>query len=147
MRESMKIMGKWFESCEELSEEAKKEVYYWVIRHSIFEEEIGEVRSMEARLALSFIVPQIDNMINSYDKQKEMGRKGGRPSLVDNDEVVRLAVEESLNGAEIAERLGVKKSTLYSSEGWKKSREILKNTKICSENSTKTEKFSDFYRF
>ena len=122
MRKDMLVMSHWLESCKDLPLETQKEVYYWVLRHGLYGEEVA-TQDTTAQLALNFIIPQIDNIQTSYDKTVEKSRRGGRKKITNDDQIFELA-KQGLNAREIGEKLGINQKTIYSSAGWKRSKEI-----------------------
>ena len=56
---------------------------------------------------------------NKYEKKFQAGKSAGRKKKVDDDEILRLALG-GMKSAEIAEKLGVSKSTIDHSDGWKR---------------------------
>jgi DNA invertase Pin-like site-specific DNA recombinase len=92
--------------------------------HSIYGKEVEGVEHKDAKLALNFIIPQIDNMIKAYDEKVERGSKGGRPKKIDDDEVYKLALQ-GMKGPTIAKELGCGKSSIYDNAGWKRAQKEL----------------------
>lgn len=112
-------MKNWLDQIEKNgNEEQKKEIVWAIVKYGL-EEEYNKTDDPVVNMALDFILPQIDNMKDKYNSQIEQGKKGGRPKTIDDAEIWRMAHEEGLNGSEIASRLGVPKSTVYSTVGWK----------------------------
>lgn len=122
MRNKVVIMSNWLEQFKDCSLEQQKEICYGMLMYGIKEEYIKSDDPV-VNVALNFITPQIDAMQDIYDKQVKTGRQGGRPGKIDNKKVWELA-REGKNGSQISEELGVPKTTIYSSEGWKKRNDI-----------------------
>lgn len=114
----MLFMQHWLDKIESCTEEQQKEIVWLVLKYGLYEE-YTPPKDNAVKMALDFILPQVDNMKEKYDNQIMNGKKGGRPKTIDDGEIWRLAHDEGLNGTEIAERLKVPKTTVYSSSGWK----------------------------
>lgn len=68
---------------------------------------------------VNILKSRIDFSKNKYEKKVQAGKSAGRKKRVDNDEILRLALR-GMKSAEIAEKLGVSKSTIDHSDGWKR---------------------------
>lgn len=68
---------------------------------------------------VNILKSRIDFSKNKYEKKVQAGKSAGRKKKVDNDEILRLALG-GMKSAEIAEKLGVSKSTIDHSDGWKR---------------------------
>ena len=112
------VMIKWIDGCiDDLTIDQMKEVAYGVLMYGLYEEQYAPEDAM-AKMALKFIFPQIEIMQNAYQRKVSGGENGGKKAKLDPLEVWQLA-QQIESGAEIARKLGVPKTTLYSNEGWK----------------------------
>ena len=68
---------------------------------------------------VNILKSRIDFSKNKYEKKVQAGKSAGRKKKVDDDEILRLALG-GMKSAEIAEKLGVSKSTIDHSDGWKR---------------------------
>ena len=62
-------------------------------------------------------------MQEKYEQDRANGRKGGRPQSIDNRRIWELA-KDGKTGIEISSELGIPKTTIYSSEGWRQRKNI-----------------------
>lgn len=60
----------------------------------------------------------IDNTISGYEKKMEMSKSAGRKKKVDDRRIYELA-REGKTAQEVADELGVSKSSIDKSDGWK----------------------------
>ena len=70
------------------------------------------------------VTDEIDFSKEKYSEKLVMSQFAGRKKKVDDGQVLRLALEGK-NSAEIAEILGVSKSSIDHSEGWKKRKQVI----------------------
>ena len=70
------------------------------------------------------VTDEIDFSKEKYSEKLVMSQFAGRKKKVDDGQVLRLALEGK-NSAEIAEILGVSKSSIDHSEGWKKRKKAI----------------------
>lgn len=118
MANSMIFMDHWLEKMEELTEEQKGEVCYRVLRYGLMDEN-NPPEDPIAAMAYNFIKPQIDQIQKKFKVDQQRGHAGGRPKKVDDERIWDLAHNHKMSGAAIAKELGVPKTTVYSSKGWK----------------------------
>ena len=118
MRDSVVIMRNWIEQVESLcNEEQLRELCYNLLKYGLYEEYI-ESKDPAVNMALRFITPQIDAMQEDYQKKIASGAKGGKACKVDNEKIWKMA-RDGISGGKIAEELGLPRSTVYSSAGWR----------------------------
>lgn len=65
---------------------------------------------------------RIDSTITDYENKVSMSKTAGRKKKLDNQKVYALA-QEGKTAQEIADELGVSKSSIDKSEGWKNRKE------------------------
>lgn len=119
----MLLMKHWFNSIEKIgTEEQVKDFLYGIYKYGI-EEENYVSNDQVVNIALDNVFTQIDAMQESYERDKTNGRKGGRPCKIDNKRVWEMA-RNGKSGIEISEELGVPKTTIYSSDGWRQRKNI-----------------------
>jgi hypothetical protein len=85
MRDQMLIRKEWLDNCESLSIKQKQEVYYQVLRHGLYGEKVDNIDDPMVQMAINFIVPQVDRMVNAYEAAVEIGKRGGRKPNPHND--------------------------------------------------------------
>lgn len=113
------IMKSWLERIKNrTNKEQYREICEKILDYGLFED-FEESEDNLVNSHLDWLLPQIDLMKEKYGNMIEQGKKGGRPSTINQQEVWRMFNEENMNGAEIAKALGIPTTTLYSTEGWK----------------------------
>ena len=118
MKDKMMVMTSWLDKFNNIcNEEQQKEICYRILRYGLYGENVNSEDAV-VNLAMNFIVPQIDNMQESYSKKVAAGNSYGRPKVADDVAIWKLA-REGKNGRKIAEELGINDKTVYSSRGWK----------------------------
>lgn len=119
MADSMLITKDWLEKLKSRTNEAQyQEVCAKILDYGIFGE-YNESADALVNVHLDWLLPQIDMVNSKYQERVNRGKKGGRASNIDDREIWKLAHDEKLKGREIAERLGIPESTLFSRRGWK----------------------------
>lgn len=130
MKDKISIQGHWFDKCKRFTEEQLKDIYYYVIRYWLYEEEIGEIDDPAIDIAFAFIKDQIDLMDSRAEKRNDDFQKANevRHKGSHEDRVKELLLENpKLNSREIAEMLGIKDSTVRGYNVWKQRKVLLKN--------------------
>lgn len=123
MRDQMLVMRHWLENIKKNGTlEQIKEVYYRIMEYGIFEKKHPSEDPV-VNIALDSVYTQIDIMQEKYEQDKKNGRRGGRPVVVDNGKIWKLA-REGKSGIEISTELGIPKTTVYSSEGWRQRKNL-----------------------
>ena len=86
---------------------------------------LSEVLAEKKMVLLNFFfttcspcITEFPYMQEAYEMRVAAAQKGGRPSSLDNELIWTLA-KEGLSGTDIAIKLNVPKTTIYSSAGWK----------------------------
>lgn len=111
-------MKKWIDSVRNTcNDEQLKEICYGIIMYGLYGIKI-DTADPTVKISLSFVLPQIDNMNKSYEKKADVGSSVGRKKQVDDMAVYKLA-REGKTGLEIAALLGLSKTVVYDSPGWK----------------------------
>lgn len=112
------VMKHWVDNViDMLSEEQLKEFSYAILKYGLYEE-YYESKDVAVKMALNFVLPQIDLMLDSYEERKEFGTNVGRKKSINDMEVWNM-YQQGMSGAEIARKLGKPTSTIYSTDGWK----------------------------
>ena len=108
----------WLDSIKNLPIEQQDKIIAEFVRYGT---DLG-LKHPDDALTQSFVnilKSRIDFSKNKYEKKVQAGKSAGRKKKVDDDEILRLALE-GMKSAEIAEKLGVSKSTIDHSDGWKR---------------------------
>lgn len=109
--------GEWLDSISHLPVEDRCKIVYDMVNY-------GTEREMEFKedpmvsMAVNFVKGAIDNSKMNYMAKVEAGQNCGRGKKVNDQKIYELAVEGN-SSAEIANILGISKSAVDHSEGWK----------------------------
>lgn len=112
------VHREWLDSIKNLPIEQQDKIIAEFVRYGT---DLG-LKHPDDALTQSFVnilKSRIDFSKNKYEKKVQAGKRAGRKKKVDDDEILRLALG-GMKSAEIAEKLGVSKSTIDHSDGWKK---------------------------
>lgn len=112
------VHREWLDSIKNLPIEQQDKIIAEFVRYGT---DLG-LKHPDDALTQSFVnilKSRIDFSKNKYEKKVQAGKSAGRKKKVDDDEILRLALG-GMKSAEIAERLGVSKSTIDHSDGWKR---------------------------
>lgn len=112
------VHREWLDSIKNLPIEQQDKIIAEFVRYGT---DLG-LKHPDDALTQSFVnilKSRIDFSKNKYEKKVQAGKSAGRKKKVDNDEILRLALR-GMKSAEIAEKLGVSKSTIDHSDGWKR---------------------------
>ena len=112
------VHREWLDSIKNLPIEQQDKIIAEFVRYGT---DLG-LKHPDDALTQSFVnilKSRIDFSKNKYEKKVQAGKSAGRKKKVDDDEILRLALG-GMKSAEIAEKLGVSKSTIDHSDGWKR---------------------------
>lgn len=112
------VHREWLDSIKNLPIEQQDKIIAEFVRYGT---DLG-LKHPDDALTQSFVnilKSRIDFSKNKYEKKVQAGKSAGRKKKVDDNEILRLALG-GMKSAEIAEKLGVSKSTIDHSDGWKK---------------------------
>lgn len=112
------VHREWLDSIKTLPIEQQDKIIAEFVRYGT---DLG-LKHPDDALTQSFVnilKSRIDFSKNKYEKKVQAGKSAGRKKKVDDDEILRLALG-GMKSAEIAEKLGVSKSTIDHSDGWKR---------------------------
>lgn len=112
------VHREWLDSIKNLPIEQQDKIIAEFVRYGT---DLG-LKHPDDALTQSFVnilKSRIDFSKNKYEKKVQAGKSAGRKKKIDDDEILRLALG-GMKSAEIAEKLGVSKSTIDHSDGWKK---------------------------
>lgn len=112
------VHREWLDSIKNLPIEQQDKIIAEFVRYGT---DLG-LKHPDDALTQSFVnilKSRIDFSKNKYEKKVQAGKSAGRKKKVDDDEILRLALR-GMKSAEIAEKLGVSKSTIDHSDGWKR---------------------------
>jgi DNA-binding NarL/FixJ family response regulator len=112
------VHREWLDSIKNLPIEQQDKIIAEFVRYGT---DLG-LKHPDDALTQSFVnilKSRIDFSKNKYEKKVQAGKSAGRKKKIDDDEILRLALG-GMKSAEIAEKLGVSKSTIDHSDGWKR---------------------------
>lgn len=112
------VHREWLDSIKNLPIEQQDKIIAEFVRYGT---DLG-LKHPDDALTQSFVnilKSRIDFSKNKYEKKVQAGKSAGRKKKVDDDEILRLALG-GMKSAEIAKKLGVSKSTIDHSDGWKR---------------------------
>lgn len=112
------VHREWLDSIKNLPIEQQDKIIAEFVRYGT---DLG-LKHPDDALTQSFVnilKSRIDFSKNKYEKKVQAGKSAGRKKKVDDDEILRLALG-GMKSSEIAEKLGVSKSTIDHSDGWKR---------------------------
>ena len=112
------VHREWLDSIKNLPIEQQDKIIAEFVRYGT---DLG-LKHLDDALTQSFVnilKSRIDFSKNKYEKKVQAGKSAGRKKKVDDDEILSLALG-GMKSAEIAEKLGVSKSTIDHSDGWKR---------------------------
>lgn len=112
------VHREWLDSIKNLPIEQQDKIIAEFVRYGT---DLG-LKHPDDALTQSFVnilKSRIDFSKNKYEKKVQAGKSAGRKKKVDDDEILRLALR-GMKSVEIAEKLGVSKSTIDHSDGWKR---------------------------
>lgn len=122
--DSFVFKKKWIDKIEALPVEQQNQILAEIVRYGTGAEmKYGGDAYISSLVKM--VTDEIDFSKEKYNEKLVMSQFGGRKKKVDDSQVLRLALEGK-NSTEIAEILGVSKSSIDHSEGWKKRKSIVK---------------------
>ena len=117
------VHSDWLDSLKELPIEEQDKIIADTIRYGLDREIIhGDDPRVQAFVKMKS--KDIDYSKEKYEQKKYMAQGAGRRKVIDDKAIWELA-EQGNTSAKIAEILGVSKSSVDHSIGWKKRREFL----------------------
>ena len=117
------VHSDWLDSLKELPIEEQDKIIDDTIRYGLDREIIhGDDPRVQAFVKMKS--KDIDYSKEKYEQKKYMAQGAGRRKVIDDKAIWELA-QQGNSSAKIAEILGVSKSSVDHSIGWKKRREFL----------------------
>lgn len=110
--------GEWLENIKGLPDEQQMKIIYDMVQYGTGNEPQFQNDPVVA-MGLNFVKGAIDKSKQDYINKINNGNSYGRKKVVDNNEIYNLA-KNGMNSTQISEELGISKSSVDHSEGWKK---------------------------
>lgn len=109
--------GEWLDNIKDLPLDVQDKIIAEIVRYGT-DMERQYIDDAMVSMAVNFTKGAIDNSKNEYLKKIEAGNNYGRKKVASDEEIHALAIQGKKSG-EIADILGIGKSTVDHSEGWK----------------------------
>lgn len=109
--------GEWLQNIQALPIETQDKIIAEMVRYGTRAEMAHEDDPVVFSL-VNMVKGSIDNSIGNYEKKIEMSKTAGRKKTIDDNRVRELALEGK-TAQEIADELGVSKSSIDKNSGWK----------------------------
>ena len=122
--DSFVFKRKWIEKIAALPGEQQDQILSEIVRYGTGVE-LKYKSDPVINSMVKLITDEIDFSKEKYSERLVMSQFAGRKKKVDDEQVLRLALQGK-NSTEIAEILGVSKSSIDHSEGWKRRKEKVK---------------------
>lgn len=109
--------GEWLDNIKDLPLDVQDKIIAEIVRYGT-DMERQYIDDAMVSMAVNFTKGAIDNSKNEYLKKIEAGNNYGRKKVASDEEIHALAIQGK-KSSEIADILGIGKSTVDHSEGWK----------------------------
>lgn len=107
----------WLDNIKDLPIEIQDKIIADIVRYGV-EEEMAHRDDMTIAMAVNFTKRAIDDSKAKYQAKIEFGKTNGRAKKADDKRIHELA-RTGMKSNEIAATLGISKSSVDHSEGWK----------------------------
>ena len=120
---SFLVYNEWITTAEALPESDRNDLYRLIMLYGAKKEINDEEFSVVAKGIFSGMIKErIDKAQENYQHSIELGKKGGRPKILDDDDVYESLVRGETQSS-IAKRYGVKPQSVNQSAGAKRFRQ------------------------
>lgn len=109
--------GDWYDNIKGLPVEIQDKIIGDIVRYGIDAEMVHE-DDITVNMAVNFTKRAIDESKAKYQAKVDFGKTTGRNKKIDNQKIYELA-RMGKNSTDIAAELGISKSAVDHSEGWK----------------------------
>ena len=116
MLDTFVMRGEWLQHLEDLPVAKQQAIITEIVRYGVGLDPL--VCDPEVQSYVRFVKGSIDNSKQTYEAKVECAKKGGRKNKVDDLQIRELA-REGKSSMQIAEELGISKSSVDHSAGWK----------------------------
>lgn len=117
------MRGEWLQNIAGMPIEMQDKVIAEIVRYGTGQELVYTDDYVVSSI-VNMVKGSIDFSIGNYEQKVMNGQKGGRKKKIDDDQIYGLAIK-GMTAQEIADELGVSKSSVDKSEGWKRRRQTL----------------------
>ena len=115
--ENFVFYGDWYANIKGLPTELQDKIIGDIVRYGI-NEEMAHGEDVTVSMAVNFTKGAIDVSKAKYQLKVENGKNNGRGKKIDDAKIYELAAG-GMKSADIAAELGISKSAVDHSEGWK----------------------------
>ena len=109
----------YWDSIQALSEEDQKNVCYAIAKYAITGEMVDPLKEPMGFAMTTAFKLSIDNSTKSFNSKAEAAKKGGRPKVGIEDNVLIECIRSGMKAKDIAEKYGISVETIYKREVWK----------------------------
>lgn len=113
--------GEWLENIKGLPVEQQMKIVYDMVQYGTGNEPQFQDDPM-VMMGLNFVKGAIEKSKQDYINKVNSGNNYGRKRVVDDNEIYNLA-KKGMSSAQISEELGISKSSVDHSAGWKRRKE------------------------
>lgn len=117
------MRGEWLQNIAGMPIEMQDKVIAEIVRYGTGQE-LVYTNDYVISSIVNMVKGSIDFSIDNYEQKVMNGQKGGRKKKIDDDQIYELA-RKGMTAQEIADELGVSKSSVDKSEGWKRRKQTL----------------------
>ena len=117
------MRGEWLQNIAGMPIEMQDKVIAEIVRYGTGQELVYTDDYVISSI-VNMVKGSIDFSIGNYEQKVMNGQKGGRKKKIDDDQIYGLAIK-GMTAQEIADELGVSKSSVDKSEGWKRRKQTL----------------------
>lgn len=117
------MRGEWLQNIAGMPIEMQDKVIAEIVRYGTGQELVYTDDCVISSI-VNMVKGSIDFSIGNYEQKVMNGQKGGRKKKIDDDQIYGLATK-GMTAQEIADELGVSKSSVDKSEGWKRRKQTL----------------------
>ena len=111
------VRGEWLENIETLSLDMQDKVLAEIVRYGTRKPTMYDDDPVIFSIVNAY-KGRIDNTIQDYENKVAMSKTAGRKKKIDDKKVYELA-RKGMTAQEVAEELGLSKSSIDKSEGWR----------------------------
>lgn len=111
------MRGEWLKNFEGLPLEMRDKIIADIVRYGVGQE-LEYIDDPVVASIVNMTKGSIDASKGLYDKKLEMSKSAGRKKIVDDSRILELA-RKGYTAQEVADELGISKSSVDKSDGWR----------------------------